>query len=197
MLESSIACKVNRGKTRNQLINLWAKVPRNIDASFNQVGFDFVLQNDSLPLILRWGQLVSKNVFFSDVVRFIGRKGKHDDSFTYSQIQKSLVEQYGDTETVKRSLRSVLKTLVGFQIIKKENHRLYRPQKLSITVECKYKSWLMLALMHNRDVSSRSLTDLLDDLIWFPFELSVNINNLSDTYFELHQQGNDIILFRK
>ena len=197
MLEPFVTCKVNRGKTRNQLINLWAKVPENINKSFNQVGFEFVQQNDSLPLILHWGQLVAKNLFFSDIVRFIGRKAKHGDSFTYAQIQKSLVEQYGGTETVKRALRSVLKTLVGFQIVKKETHRLYSPQKLSITVESKYKSWLMLALMHNQEVSSRSLNDLVDDLIWFPFELSVNINELSDSYFELHQQGNDLVLFRK
>ena len=197
MLEPHVTCRVNLGKTRNQLMNLWFTHPNYIDSSFHQFSLDAVHSTDCLPFILHWGLLVAKNVFFSDVVRFVGRRDKHADSFTYAQVQKHLVEQYGDTETVKRALRSVLKTLVDFKIVKRESNRSYQPQKLNLCIERKYKSWLLMALMYNLGASSRSLSDLLDDLVWFPFDFDVGFDEIDTSWFELHQQGNDLVLFRR
>lgn len=197
MLEPYVTCKVNRGKTRNQLVNLWFIRPDQIDVAFDQFALSHVSQEEEAPLIVHWGKLVAKNIFFSEVVRFAGRKEKHSDSFTYAQIQKHLVELYGDTETVKRALRSVLKTLVDFQILKRNSNRSYQPRKLNYQVGRKYKSWLLQALMLNKGFSNRSLTDLLDDLVWFPFDFIVPVHDIDATWFELHQQGNTLVLFKK
>ncbi|WP_229626013.1 hypothetical protein [Vibrio parahaemolyticus] len=197
MLEPHIKCKVNKGKTRNQLINLWFSVSSDMSDSFQNKAIEFVKSSDELPLSLHWGQLVAKNVFFSDVARFVGRKLKHGDSFTYAQAQKHLVELYGDTETVKRALRSALKTLVEFRLVSRESNRSYSVNKLEMYVDTRYKSWLLLALMYNQGFHNRSLSNLLDDLVWFPFDFSVSFNEIDALLFELHQQGNELVLFRK
>ncbi|WP_108651330.1 hypothetical protein [Dongshaea marina] len=197
MLEPSINCKVNRGKTRNQLTKLWSSDSEGIAQNFDKFAIDSVVESDHPDFVLHWGMLIAKNNFFADVVRFIGRRGKHSDLFTYAQAQKHIVELYGDTETVKRSLRSVLKTLVNFKILERQRNRTYKAQKLNCQIESKYKSWLLQSLMYNQNYRSRALTDLLDDLVWFPFAFSVSVNELETTWFDLHQQGNNLVLFKK
>lgn len=197
MLESSVKCKVNRGKVRNQLTQLWFSTREDIDQSFNKFAIDSVLVGEHPNFVLHWGMLIAKNNFFADIVRFIGRREKYSDSFTYAQVQKYIVELYGETETVKRSLRSVLKTLVDFKLLKRQSNKAYRAQKLNYRVGSEHKSWLLQALMYNQSYRSRSLVDLLDDLVWFPFTFSVSVNELETTWFDLHQQGNDLVLFKK
>lgn len=51
--------------------------------------------------------------------------------------------------------------------------------------------------MQNRGTSSRSVLDLLDDLVWFPFSFTLSVNEIDQSLFELHQQGNNLVLFRK
>lgn len=197
MLKLSIKCKVNRGKTRNQLTELWSPKSDDVTESFAQFAIEAVLNSEHPDFVLHWGMLVAKNNFFADVVRFIGRREKHAEVFTYAQVQKNIVEQYGDTETVKRSLRSVLKTLVDFRVLERQMNRTYKAHKLEHNVETKYKSWLLQSLMYNQRYRSRSLVDMLDDLVWFPFVFSVSVNELETTWFDLHQQGNDLVLFKK
>ncbi|MBQ0209699.1 MULTISPECIES: hypothetical protein [Providencia] len=197
MLKPSVKCKVNRGKTRNQLIELWSPKSDDVTASFAQFAIESVLGSEYPDFVLHWGMLVAKNNFFADVVRFIGRREKHAEVFTYAQVQKNIVELYGDTETVKRSLRSVLKTLVNFRVLGRQTNRTYKAHKLEHKVETKYKSWFLQSLMYNQRYRSRSLADMLDDLVWFPFVFTVSVNELETTWFDLHQQGNDLVLFKK
>jgi hypothetical protein len=197
MLEPIINCKVNRGKTRNQLTKLWSSMSDEIADDFDQFAINAVIESEHPDFMLHWGMLVAKNNFFADVVRFIGRREKHSEVFTYAQVQKNIVELYGDTETVKRSLRSVLKTLVDFKVLGRQTNRTYKAHKLEHKVESKYKSWLLQSLMYNQKYRSRSLADMLDDLVWFPFVFSVSVNELETTWFDLHQQGNDLVLFKK
>ncbi|TCN74247.1 hypothetical protein EDB60_101120 [Vibrio crassostreae] len=197
MLEPSVTCKVNRGKTRNQLTKLWSPKSDDVTGSFTQFAIEAVLGSEHPNFVLHWGMLIAKNNFFADVVRFIGRREKHSEVFTYAQVQKNIVELYGDTETVKRGLRSVLKTLIDFKVLERQTNRTYKAHKLEHKVESKYKSWLLQSLMYNQRYRSRSLADMLDDLIWFPFILSVSVNELETTWFDLHQQGNDLVLFKK
>lgn len=197
MLLPSINCKVNRGKTRNQLTKLWFSSSDNIDSTFEQFAINTVKDSKHPDFLLHWGMLVAKNNFFADVVRFIGRREKHSDPFTYAQAQKKIVELYGDTETVKRSLRSVLKTLIDFNVLERKSNGTYKALSVGHDIPSNHKSWLLQSLMYNQDFQSRSLTDLLDDLVWFPFVFSVSVNELETTWFDLHQQGNELILFKK
>lgn len=197
MLTPSVNCKVNRGKTRNQLTKLWFSKSDDIADSFDQFAIKAVIDSEHPDFVLHWGMLIAKNNFFADVVRFIGRREKYSEVFTYAQAQKHIVELYGDTETVKRSLRSVLKTLVDFKILERQSNRVYKAHNLAHKVESEYKSWLLQSLMYNQGYRSRSLTDMLDDLVWFPFIFTVSVNKLETTWSDLHQQGNDLILFKK
>lgn len=197
MLEPTVNCKVNRGKTRNQLTKLWASKPDDVAESFAQFAIKAVIESEHPDFVLHWGMLITKNNFFADVVRFLGRREKHSEAFTYAQVQKNIVELYGDTETVKRALRSVLKTLVDFKILERQNNRTYQARKLEHKVESKYKSWLLQSLMYNQHYRSRALAGMLDDLVWFPFVFTVSVNELETTWFDLHQQGNDLVLFKK
>lgn len=196
ILEPSVRSKINRDKTRSQLMNIWF-YKSGFDESWHASAFEYLNKVDHVPFILHWGMLITKNNFFADAVRFIGRKTKYNSQFTYGQIEKYISELYGDTETVKRSLRSVLKTLINFQIIHREQNGYYSSQKSKGIIEKKYKNWLLFGLMQSKGLNSRSVVDLVDDLVWFPFLFTLTVNEIDESLFELHQQGNDLILFKK
>jgi hypothetical protein len=197
MLEPMFNCKVNLGKTRNLLCKFWSTSVNSEYDFFQHEAIHLVKAQCDIPLSLHWGQLIAKNSFFSDVVRFIGRNSKLNDSFTYAQVQKRIVELYGDTETVKRHLRSVLKTLVEFGVIDRRNGRSYSVVNHKLLISSNMKNWLLTAVLNGDGIKSRSLSDLLDDSVWFPFDFDVQFNEISDAWFELHQQGNELILFKK
>jgi hypothetical protein len=197
MLSPLINCKVNLGKTRNQLTSLWFDKSDNISNEFSEFAVEYVKESHDIPLVIHWGLLIAKKKFFADVARFIGRNSKLNDSFTYAQVQKRMVELYGDTETVKRGLRSVLKTMVDFGVLLRSNSRSYQVNKNDLAVPNKLMNWLLCALLFSEDVMSRTLSDIIDDAVWFPFELDVQPEDVDKQWFEVHQQGYDLMLFRK
>jgi hypothetical protein len=197
MLSPKINCKINLGKTRNQLTSLWFDNSSNVSSEFSEFAVDYVKANHDIPLAIHWGLLIAKKKFFADVARFIGRNSKLNDSFTYSQVQKRMVELYGDTETVKRGLRSVLKTMVDFGILLRGNSRVYQVNRINLAVPSNLINWLLCALLYSEDVMSKTLSDILDDAVWFPFELNIEPEDLDKQWFEVHQQGYELMLFRK
>jgi len=197
MLSPLINCKVNLGKTRNQLTSLWFDKNENVSSEFSTFAVDYVKEGDEIPLVIHWGLLIAKKKFFADVARFIGRNSKLNDSFTYAQVQKRMIEMYGDTETVKRGLRSVLKTMVDFGVLLRSNARSYQVNPSNLTVPNKLMNWLLCALLFSEDVMSRTLSDITDDAVWFPFDFDVQAEDVDKQWFELHHQGHDLMLFRK
>ncbi|MCQ8890909.1 hypothetical protein NQT72_15550 [Pseudoalteromonas carrageenovora] len=197
MLSPLINCKVNSGKTRNQLTSLWFDKSDNVSNEFSEFAVEYVKEGHDIPLVVHWGLLIAKKKFFADVARFIGRNSKLNDSFTYAQVQKRMVELYGDTETVKRGLRSVLKTMVDFGVLQRSNVRSYQVSQNNLAVPNKLMNWLLCALLFSEDVMSRTLSDIIDDAIWFPFELSIEPEDIDKQWFEVHQQGYELMLFRK
>lgn len=197
MLSPLINCKVNLGKTRNQLTSLWFDKSDNVSNEFSEFAVEYVKKSNDIPLVIHWGLLIAKKKFFADVARFIGRNSKFNDSFTYAQVQKRMVELYGDTETVKRGLRSVLKTMVDFGVLLRSNSRSYQVNQNNLAVPKKLMNWLLCALLFSEDVISRTLSDIIDDAIWFPFEISIEPEDIDKQWFEVHQQGYELMLFRK
>ncbi|HDY85179.1 hypothetical protein LCGC14_0467810 [marine sediment metagenome] len=197
MLTPWITCKINLGKTRNQLTSIWIDIPGNIPSRFQKFACDKVRGSSDIPLAIHWGLLIAKKKFFAEVARFIGRTTKLNCSFTYAQVQKRMVELYGDTETVKRHLRSVLKTLVEFGVVIRSSSRSYQVADRKLVVNSDLKNWLLYSLLISEEVMSRSLPDIIDDAIWFPFDFNVQANEIEQSWFELHQQGNDLVIFRK
>lgn len=197
MLSPLINCKVNLGKTRNQLTSLWFDKNDNVSNEFSEFAVEYVKESHDIPFVIHWGLLIAKKKFFADVARFIGRNSKLNDSFTYSQVQKRMVELYGDTETVKRGLRSVLKTMIDFGVLLRSNARSYQVNQINLAVPNKLMNWLLCALLFSEDAMSRTLSDIIDDAIWFPFELDIEPEDIDKQWFEVHQQGYELMLFRK
>ena len=197
MLSPSFNCKVNLGKTRNQLTSLWFDKNENVSNEFSSFAVEYVKESNDIPLVIHWGLLIAKKKFFAEVARFIGRNSKLNDSFTYAQVQKRMVELYGDTETVKRGLRSVLKTLVDFEVLLRSNARSYQVNQNNLAVPNKLMNWLLCALLFSENVMSRTLTGIIDDAVWFPFEFEIQPEDVDKQWFELHQQGHDLMIFRK
>jgi hypothetical protein len=194
LLEQSIRTKENRRKARNLLTSLW-KNPTNVN--FQKFALNNIRQSDEINLAVHWGILISRKPFFADVARFIGRTCKLNDSFSYAQVKKRITELYGETESAKRGLRAVLKTMGELGVLERVDGAIYNVRILQNEVPPELRCWLILAAMIGENVNSRLLSDSLDDAIWFPFDFDIQLESVDKQWFELHQQGHDIMLFRK
>ncbi len=196
MLEPAFTSQVAKDKTRNLLFGIWNKLPKHIPSRFQNKGAELLMEHSELHLALHWGMMLSKYPFFAFVVSQIGKLTKLNDSFIYSQLETRVTEQYGDTSTIKRSMQFVVRTLMNIEVLKNPKQGVYelnRPIKIE---NSEIKGWLIEAIMLSNQSSSRSLSSINDDNVWFPFELFFDLSDVqSNNQLEAHLQSSDTVVF--
>jgi len=196
-LQPSIATIENRRKARNLLVSIWAVRADTKYEQFDRLALELYRKTEQSTLSLQWGMLVARKPFFAAVARFIGRYSKLNDSFQYAQVNKRMCELYGETESTSRATRAVLKTMQELgALMKNENGSLY----LATTVNESDKTfinWMLTGLLASDELNSRAFDEILQDPVWFPFQFSINVNQIDTDLFDLHQQGNSLYLFLK
>lgn len=198
LLTHTISTKENRRKARNLLTSIWARPSDLRLVSFFDAGLDLHTKADAFMLSIHWGMLIARKPFFAEVARFIGRQLRLNDMFTFGQVSRRMSLLYGETETTRRALSAVLRTMIELGVLKRnEKSATYQVISNNQLVSADIASWLINAVFISDSIESRDLYEVLNDQVWFPFTLSITPNNLDCSFFEQHQQGNTIILFKK
>ncbi|MEC6898389.1 hypothetical protein [Photobacterium piscicola] len=196
MLESVFTSKVAKDKTRNLLFGIWNKLPKHIPGRFQSRGANLLMEYSEQHLVFHWGMMLAKYPFFSFVVAQIGKLTKLNDTFIYSQLEDRVTEQYGDTSTIKRSMQFVVRTLMNLEVLKNPKQGVYELNKAMSIVQPEIKGWLIEAIMLSNQSSSRSLSSINDDSVWFPFTLYFDASDVqSNRELEAHLQSSDTIVF--
>lgn len=104
-------------KTITVLIRLWLNVPKDIIPIRDKAIDLYKTASDDEKVVLHICLAISNYPFFLDVMTQIGRLLKLQDSFSSGQITRRIIEKWGDTQRVKRSVRHVLQTLKLWKII--------------------------------------------------------------------------------
>ncbi|WP_108651329.1 hypothetical protein [Dongshaea marina] len=196
MLEPAFTSKVAKDKTRNLLFGIWNKLPKDMTSRFQGKGADLLIEHSEQHLVFHWGMMLSKYPFFAFVVGQIGKLTKLNDTFMYSQLEERVAEQYGDTSTIKRSMQFVVRTLMNLDVLRNPEQGVYgvsRPLKIESS---EIKGWLVEAIMLSNQSSSRSLSSINDDSVWFPFEIFFDLSDVqTNKELEAHLQSSDIVVF--
>ncbi len=149
-----------------------------------------------MSLVFHWGMMLAKYPFFKSVVEQIGRPTKLNDSFLYSQLEQRITENYGDTSTIKRSMQFVVRTLMNLELLANPKQGIYQLRKPIQVNNPSIKAWLVEASVYSEQVTSRSLTAINDENVWFPFELYFDENDLNhNDRIVAHHQAADLIVF--
>ena len=196
MLEPAFTSKVAKDKTRNLLFGIWNKLPKHLSKEFQNSAASLLLEHSEQHLAFHWGMMLSKYPFFSFIVGQIGRLTKLNDTFIYSQLEGRVTEQYGDTSTIKRSMQFVVRTLMNLEVLTNSKQGVYQLKRPKQVDSSAVKGWLVEAILLAGSTSSRSLTNINDDPVWFPFDIFFETDDVQcNLRLEAHLQSSDTIVF--
>jgi len=104
-------------KTITVLTRIWSNVPKDVIPLREKAIHLFKMASNDEKVILHLGLAISTYPFFFEVMTQIGRLLKLQDTFSSDQITRRIIEKWGDTQRVRRSVSHVLQTLKLWGII--------------------------------------------------------------------------------
>lgn len=195
----------NREKIITILMKVWLNVPRGLEACRND-GLELLRSLSTKDRIaVHWGLVMAVYPFWGSVACQVGRLLKLQGSFTVTQIQRRLREQYGERETVFQAARRVIRSFVDWKVLRKtEAKGIYKQGEVIKISEPRLAAWLIEAHLHTHRERKAVLSSLLNSPILFPLNLSaISIGQLGefsnrleitkvdmdDSLVTLHQSG--------
>ena len=130
-------------KTITVLTRLWLNVSKNIIPLRDKAIDLYKSAINDEKVVLHICLAITNYPFFFDVMTQIGRLLKLQDSFSSSQVARRIVEKWGDTQRVKRSVDHVLQALKLWGVIEPlQKILLYRDSKNSYIPRKKVQSFI-------------------------------------------------------
>jgi hypothetical protein len=180
-------------KTITVLMRIWFFIP----ADHRAVWDEAIALLPTIPaqdrIWLHWGMTLLAYPAFRDAAAAIGRLLKLHGDFTLLQLQRRLIEIWGDRSTLKRASQRIVRSMVQWGVLAETDvrGRFVSAPKLR-TASRPLQLWL-LETSHlagvTREVETRQLLSLPTS---FPFEVDVGVADLRRSRrFEIHRQGLD------
>lgn len=188
-------------KTMTVLFRIWSVVPDNVTALRDEA-LGYMRHAEKVDrLILHWGMCMAVYPFFTDVVWQIGRLSLLQDTFSVEQIRRRIIERWGDTERVRRSVRHVVQTLKEWSVLSLTSKTgTYALKPKIIIQDTSLQAWLVMACMLAIGGQMSPFKELVRHPALFPFFLNVSARDLDQhPKLEMFHQGVDesVITLRK
>lgn len=193
-LELEIAGTEARRKTRTVLLRIWVKVPEEYTC-LRREALQLAAQIGSEEsLWLHWGMSLLAYPFFRDVAATVGHLSRLQGAFTQAQVQRRIIENWGQRTTLRRAVRRLLRTFVDWGTLRDTDSRgRYEVAPRRQTENQALALWLLDCALHANDAEQVPLRELGQLSYTFPFDL---LPFVSDVYrcerFEVARQGLDL-----
>jgi hypothetical protein len=162
----------NREKIITILLKTWLTVPNEIEA----------LRDDGLELLkcvprsdhlaIYWGMVLAAYPFWSGVAVQVGRLLRLQGAAAAAHVQRRVREQYGERETVSRSVRRVLRSYLDWGVLQETGTKgVYTAGTRLPIDDPRLIAWVTEAALHARINGSAPLKDLFDGPSFFPFRI--------------------------
>lgn len=176
LLESEVVGTAHnsaRGKTKTVLLRTWGMVPNEL-----QPLRDRALElRQALPnpqrLVLHWGMLLANYPFFKQVTDTIGRLATLQGTFTSAQVQRRIVETFGERETVRRSVQRIISSMADWGVI--QDAVEYGTYSVTDQIHIDDKGlmlWLLQVVRFSQKATSIDLDVLRNWPGFFPFKIA-------------------------
>ena len=183
-----------RGKTMTVLMRIWALVPEE-DRRLRQDAFELLRDIPAQDrLWLHWGMLLLAYPLFRDAATAIGRLLKLQGEFTLGQLQRRLVDGWGERSTVKRALQRIVRSMVQWGTLADAQTSGHFQVGLLIATESKpLQLWFVRACLQASRTEMVEADQLFSQSMAFPFKLTIRKADLRQSEdFEIHRQGIDM-----
>ena len=196
LLAPSFDSKVAQDKTRNLLFGIWDSESKSVPKAFHSDACKLLIEHSEINIAIHWGMMLVKYPFFYNIVVQIGRMTKHEGLFIYNQLEQRITESYGDTSTIKHCMQFVVRTLINLELLSNPKSGTYQLRKSIVIKYDNVIAWLTEVSVRAQGNSSKSMSAIINDPAWFPFEINFNENKLSSNIrLDVHHQANDAIIF--
>jgi hypothetical protein len=192
----------NLGKTISILMTIWQTVPTGLEG-LRDTGLELLktLPHDS-SLPIHWGMTMAVYPFFGAVAASIGRLLRLQGSFSISQVQRRLREQYGERETVSRAARRVIRSFYDWKVISETDKRgIYLPAGTKKISDAHLILWLLESVLHTTGDLRGNFKEIAGSPSLFPFNLDQIVPGQLNTSSRLevikHNLDEDLIFIKK
>ncbi len=193
-LAGEIAGSEARRKTITVLLRVWANVPEE-QRSLRNEALDLASRvRPDERLWLHWGMSLLAYPFFRDVAATVGQLGRLQGVFSQAQIQRRMIEGWGQRTTLERAVQRLLRTFVEWQVLGDAGRRgSYNLTPAHQTDDGDLALWLTDCALRANEAEQVPLRELERLPYNFPFELTAFIGNLRRSErFETTRQGLDL-----
>jgi hypothetical protein len=162
----------NREKTILVLLKIWSSVPAGLE-DFRDAGLEFLkMLPQEMTLPVHWGMSMAVYPFFGVTATNVGRLLRLQGSFSVSQVQRRLREQYGERETVSRSAQRVIRSFYDWGVITESGKKgIYLQAETKNIPGISLISWLIEAVLYTTGEMRGNLREIADSPCLFPFNL--------------------------
>jgi len=180
-----------RGKTATVLMRTWVLVP----PSHSHIRHHALELLPTIPsqdrLWLHWGMLLLAYPFFRDSAVAIGRLLKLQNDFTLLQLQRRLIERWGDRSTVKRASQRIIRSMVDWGVLRDASARGHFQSAAQPMAGLKAAQlWLLQAALTAETAEVLESKQLLNLPTLFPFKITVGLGDIRRAKgFTTHRQG--------
>lgn len=144
-------------------------------------------------LWLHWGMATLTYPLFRDTATAIGRLFKLQGDFTLAQLNRRLVESWGDRSTLKRAAQRIVRSMVQWGVLVDAGRGRFTPGKMRVAPSMELQLWLVGAAHLAEGAGELEFQQLMALPSLFPFEIGVGIGDLRRSRrFAIHRQGMDM-----
>ena len=167
------AVRGNREKIITILMKTWLSVPRGLEA-LRDDGLALLRELDRTDRVpVHWGMSLAAYPFWGAVAAHTGRLLRLQNSAAAVQVQRRIMERYGERATVGRATRRVLRAFIDWGILDDTPTKGIYVQGKRYTVRDPERiAWLAEAVLIARMTGSAPVSDLLASPSLFPFRLT-------------------------
>ena len=183
-----------RGKTMTVLLHVWAAVPDEV-APLRDDGLALLRgrsERERLPL--HWGMCLATYPFFRDVAAATGRLLSLQGSAARAQIDRRMVESWGDRTTATRAVQRILRCFVEWGVLLEAGRRgTYSPAaRVRVPSGNRIGPWLLEASLRGYGRREYPLRALVEGPSLYPIDLTSAVRDVSgNPRLELCRQGLD------
>ena len=158
-------------------------------------------RNDRVAV--HWGMSLAAYPFWGSVAAHTGRLLRLQSSAAAPQVQRRIMERYGERATVGRATRRILRAFIDWGILSDTPSKgIYVQGKRHTVRDPKRIAWLAEAVLTARPTGSAAAQDLLESPSLFPFRLTqmpvrqvVALSPRLDLF--RHGLNDDLVMLRK
>jgi len=193
-LASEITGDEARRKTVTVLLRLWVNVPEK-DVRLRDEALTLAAQvRPDERLWLYWGMSLLAYPFFRDVAATIGQIGRLQTVWSLAQIQRRMVEEWGQRTTLQRAVQRLARTFCDWGVIQEaEGKGNYVVKPARQITQRALGLWLLECALHAHNSEQLLLREFVQLPYLFPLDLSSFINDVRlSERFEVTHQGLDM-----